>query len=57
MWAEILTENRSALLGPLRETLADIGEILTLLENADQEAVRQWLVTAKTRRDVSVPPC
>ena len=57
MWAEILTENRSALLGPLRETLADLGEILTLLENADQEAVRQWLVTAKNRRDVSVPPC
>lgn len=57
MWAEILTENRAALLGPLRETLADLGEFLTLLESADQEAVRQWLVTAKNRRDLLKPPC
>ena len=57
MWAEILTENRAALLGPLRETLADLTEVLTLLEAADQEAARQWLVTAKDRRDLLKPPC
>ncbi len=56
MWAEILTENRAALLGPLRETLADLGAFLTLLESADQEAARQWLVTAKDRRDHLNPP-
>jgi len=53
MWSEILTENRSALLGPLRETIADLMEVLALLENADQEAVRQWLITAKSKRDAS----
>jgi prephenate dehydrogenase len=57
MWAEILTENREALLAPVRETIADLGEILALLENADQEAARQWLATAKHRRDLLLPPC
>lgn len=51
MWAEILTENRAALLGPLRDTIADLSEFLAVLESADQEAARQWLATAKDRRD------
>jgi len=53
MWAEILTENREALLGPLRETLADFSEILALLEAGDQEAVRQWLDHARKLRAAS----
>ena len=57
MWAEILIENREALLGPLRETLADLGEILARLETDDQESVRQWLATAKDRRDLLKPVC
>ena len=56
MWAEILTENREALLGPLRETLADLAEILSLLENSDQEATRHWLASAKHQRDLLNPP-
>ena len=51
MWAEIVTENREALIGPLRETIADLREILASLEGGDQEQARQWLVTAKQRRD------
>jgi len=35
----------------LKETITDLGEILASLENADQEQARQWLVTAKQRRD------
>jgi len=50
MWAEILIENRSALLGPIRETLADLTEILALLETGDQEAVRVWLDHARSLR-------
>jgi prephenate dehydrogenase len=57
MWAEILTENRAALLGPLRETLADLGEFIEVLENAEQEAARQWLATAKDRRDFLNSSC
>lgn len=57
MWAEILTENRLALLGPLRETLADLTEILSVLESGDQEAARQWLAAAKHQRDLLHPPC
>lgn len=56
MWAEILTENREALLNPLRETLNTLSEILSHLENADQEAARQWLLTAKNHRDSLNPP-
>lgn len=57
MWAEILTENREALLGPIRESLADLTEILAILEAGDQEAARQWLAAAKHQRDLLHPPC
>lgn len=51
MWAEIVIENREALIGPLRETIADLREILASLESGNQEQARQWLTTAKQRRD------
>lgn len=51
MWAEIVTENREALIGPLKETIADLHEILASLETGDQEKARQWLAIAKQRRD------
>lgn len=51
MWAEIVTENREAIIPPLRETIADLTEILACLEKADQERARVWLETAKQRRD------
>jgi prephenate dehydrogenase len=51
MWAEILMENRAALLDPLRETLADLSEILSHLENGDRQAVHNWLAAAKRLRD------
>jgi len=53
MWAEILTENRTALLGLMRETIADFSEILDLLEAGDHEAVREWLEHAKKLRAAS----
>jgi prephenate dehydrogenase len=56
MWAEILTENREALVGPLRDTIEDLSHILTLLEAGDQEAARQWLAAAKHQRDYLNPP-
>lgn len=56
MWAEIVTENRAALLKPLRGTIADLQEILAHLESGDQEAARQWLASAKTQRDLFNPP-
>lgn len=52
MWAEILTENREAITGPLRETIADLQDILAMLESGDQNAARQWLSAAKQIRDV-----
>jgi prephenate dehydrogenase len=51
MWAEIVTENREALIGPLKETIADLQEILSSLQSGNQEQARQWLATAKQRRD------
>ena len=51
MWAEIVIENREALIGPLHETIADLREILASLESGNQELARQWLTTAKQRRD------
>jgi prephenate dehydrogenase len=56
MWAEILLENREAISTPLRETIEDLREILASLENGEQENVRQWLITAKERRDLYQSP-
>ncbi len=51
MWAEILMENRAALLEPLRETLAGLSAILSHLENDERQAVNDWLLAAKQLRD------
>lgn len=50
MWAEIVIENREALIGPLKESIADLREILASLESGNQEQARQWLNVAKERR-------
>lgn len=55
MWAEILTENHQAILGPLRESIADLSKILAFLETGDHERVREWLASAKTLRDHLIP--
>lgn len=54
MWAEIVTENREALLPVLRRSIAEMSEMLAMLEGGDLEAVRQWLEAAKHARDVSL---
>jgi prephenate dehydrogenase len=55
MWTEILTENHRAIIGPLRESIADLTKFLAFLETADHERVREWLSTAKDRRDHLAP--
>ena len=52
MWAEIVIENRQALIAPLQETIADLRAILSHLENDDQEKALTWLLAAKRRRDL-----
>lgn len=56
MWAEIITENRSALVAPLRHLISDLAALLDSLEAGDQEAARQWLAEAKHLRDQLHPP-
>jgi prephenate dehydrogenase len=51
MWAEILTENREAVIAGVRDNIAQLHEILASLEAGDLEATRQWLVAAKHLRD------
>ncbi len=51
MWAEILTENRAAIIPALRETITELREILASLEKPDQEHTRHWLAGAKRLRD------
>lgn len=51
MWAEILTENRDAVIPALRETIDELREILASLESPDQELVHRWLSGAKELRD------
>ena len=51
MWAEILTENRDAVIAGVRDNIVQLHEILASLESGDLEATRQWLVSAKHLRD------
>ncbi len=51
MWAEILTENRDAVIPAIRETIAGLRDILASLEKPDQESARHWLARAKELRD------
>lgn len=55
MWAEILTENRAAIVGPLRESIADLTKFLAFLEAGDHQRVRAWLASAKDLRDHLAP--
>ncbi len=51
MWAEILTENREAVIPAIQETIAGLRDILASLEKPDQELACQWLARAKELRD------
>lgn len=51
MWAEILTENREAVIPAIHETIAALRDILASLEKPDQELACQWLARAKQLRD------
>lgn len=51
MWAEILTENRGAVIPALKQTIGELREILATLEKPDQELAQRWLADAKALRD------
>jgi len=51
MWAEIITENREAIIPAIHETIAALRDILASLEKPDQESACQWLTCAKELRD------
>jgi prephenate dehydrogenase len=49
MWAEILQENRAALLEPMRQVQAQLAEVLQMLEKDDQSGLLHWLESARAR--------
>jgi prephenate dehydrogenase len=51
LWTGIIMENRTALLSSVREAAATLRELLEILENPDEEALRQFLAEAKALRD------
>ena len=51
MWAEILRSNREPLKKSIRAMIENLNEVLTLLHNADETPMRQFLARAKTARD------
>ena len=53
MWAEIMCENRDALIPILHEADESLREMLEVLENSDEEHLRQLLTRVKDRRDAS----
>lgn len=51
MWAEILLRNREALIGPIKEANQYLLDVLALLEQSNEEELRQLLDNAKQLRD------
>ncbi len=51
MWAEIMIENRSALSDALRDAQNSLSELLVMLENSDEEELRNYLSVIKKQRD------
>jgi prephenate dehydrogenase len=51
MWAEILCENKEAVVAELRDNIGHLNEILASLEAGDLETARTWLEQAKQLRD------
>ena len=50
MWAEILLENRAAIMAPLRESASVLSELADLLDEGREEAVLQLLKKGQARR-------
>ncbi len=51
MWAEIMIENREALVNVLREAEQSLRDMLVILEESDNEGLKQYLVQVKAARD------
>ena len=51
MWAEIMMENREALLNVMAEAQDSLRDMLVFLENSDEEGLQNFLAEVKTRRD------
>lgn len=51
MWAEILVENREAVLAELEETEAQLRKVRELLANGADKDLQEWLLQAKKKRD------
>jgi prephenate dehydrogenase len=55
LWTGILLQNRAEVLQTLADTQARLSELLAILENVDEVALRRYLREAKMLRD-AVPP-
>lgn len=54
MWAEILLENRAALIESLNHASEQISLLRQMLGSGDRQALEEWLLAAKTSRQVVV---
>ncbi|MFP6874525.1 MAG: prephenate dehydrogenase/arogenate dehydrogenase family protein [Verrucomicrobiales bacterium] len=55
MWTEILTENRAAVSGALREHINQLGEVLAKLQEPDDEGLQRFLSDSRDHR-AELPP-
>ncbi|MBR3457135.1 MAG: prephenate dehydrogenase/arogenate dehydrogenase family protein [Selenomonadaceae bacterium] len=51
MWADICMTNGEAIVGNLRELQAILGDVIHSIENHDRQAVHDYFVASKERRD------
>ncbi len=56
MWAEILLENRSAVVEALRGAEAGLRELIALVETGENTPIRRFLLEAKELRDTHIVP-
>jgi prephenate dehydrogenase len=55
LWTGIAMGNRPALIAQLREAAAALTELIGILDDSDEAALRQFLAEAKALRDTVRP--
>ena len=53
MWAEIMMENRAALISALEDAQKEIGEMLDQLANSDKKGLEKYLADVKCRKETA----
>jgi prephenate dehydrogenase len=56
LWTGIVAENRAEVLAALKDAHTELGQLVEIIGNLDDEALREFLTQAKALRDAVPAP-